>query len=117
MTIEVIDTNSMYPSKDITDGKHTFTIDRVISKDLGKAHGYVWTLEENDQLFEQVMFATGMKDLLKILGCKEDAPGKFTFDTDELKGKSFGCEVTHEPDKKGTIRQKFSKFTEEGLPF
>jgi len=56
-----------------------------------------------------------MKDLLKILGCKEDAPGSH-MGQEKSKANRLPCEVTHEPDKKGTIRQK-SKFAEEGLPF
>ncbi len=116
MTLETTDTNSMFPNKEITEGKHTFTVEKVIGKTLGKAYGYVWTLEENGILFEQVLFGSEMKDLLKLMGYKEETPGKFVWETEEVKGKSFGVTVTHAADKKGTMRQKFSDYTEE-LPF
>jgi len=111
--LETTDTNSQYPDKKIADGKHTFTVEKVVGKQLGNAYGYVWTLEENGLLFEQVLFGNEMKDLLRLLGCKEDKPGVFTWDTDEVKGKSFTVTVEHFPDKKNIVRQKFTKFEEE----
>lgn len=118
MSMETTDTNSIYPDKKIADGKHTFTVEKVVGKALGSAYGYVWTLEEKGLLFEQVLFGNEMKDLLKLLGCKEETPGKFVWDTDEVKGKSFTVTVAHQPDKKGTIRQKFAEYkVEEELPF
>ena len=117
MSMEMTDTNGEYPNKEITDGKHTFTIEKVVGKKLGNAYGYVWTLEENTQLFEQVLFPNEMFPILKILGCKEASPGKFEWDTDEVKGKTFGVTVTHAADKKGIMRQKFTSFTDEALPF
>jgi hypothetical protein len=113
---ELIDTNSQYPDKKIADGKHTFTVEKVVGKKLGNAYGYIWTLEENGILFEQVMFGNEMKDLLRILGCKEESPGKFQLDTDQVPGKSFTATVEHLVDKKGTIRQKFTKVEDE-VPF
>lgn len=118
MSMETTDTNSAYPDKAIGDGKHTFVVERVVGKPLGNAYGYVWTLEEKGKLYEQVLFGNEMGSLLKILGCKESAPGKYEWDTDEVKGKPFGVTVSHVPDKKkpDVMRQKFSEFTEE-IPF
>jgi len=115
MSHETTDTTSKYPNKNISDGKHTFTIDKVVGKTLGGAYGYVWTLEENGHLFEQILFGNEMGGLLKILGCNEVSPGKYEWETDAVTGKSFGVTVSHVPDKKkpDVIRQKFTDFTEE----
>lgn len=117
MSMETTDTNSLYPDKNISDGKHTFTVEKVVGKPLGGAYGYVWTLEEKGKNYEQVLFGNEMGDLLKILGASEDPekPGKYIWDTDAVIGKSFGVTVTHVPDKKKTdvMRQKFSLFTDE----
>jgi hypothetical protein len=120
MSRETTDTNSAYPDKTISDGKHTFTVEKVVGKPLGGAYGYVWTLEEKGKNYEQVLFGNEMKDLLKILECTEVSPGKYEWDTDAVVGKSFGVTVTHVPDKKkpDVMRQKFTAFTaEEALPF
>lgn len=118
MTQETTDTTSRYPSKDISDGKHTFSVHKVIGKPLGGAYGYVWTLEEEGRQYEQVLFGNEMGDLLKILGCKDDGHGKYDWETDAVVGKTFGVLVSHVPDKKKpeVMRQKFSQYTEE-LPF
>lgn len=118
MSQETTDTNSLFPNKNITDGKHTFTVEKVVGKPLGGAYGYVWTLEENAELFEQVLFGNEMGDLLTILGFKKGDDKKFHWETDEAKGKSFGVTVSHIPDKKkpDVMRQKFSHYTDE-LPF
>lgn len=115
MSAETTDTTSKYPNKNITDGKHTFTVEKVIGKQLGGAYGYVWTLEEDGQLFEQVLFGNEMGDLLTILGCTKGDDGKFHWDTDAVVGKPFGVTVSHVPDKKkpDVMRQKFTDFTEE----
>lgn len=116
MTMETTDTNSLYPNKNISDGKHTFTVEKVIGKPLGGAYGYVWTLEENGALYEQVLFGNEMGALLQILGFKKDpSDNKFHWDTDEARGKSFTVIVTHIPDKKKpeVMRQKFSGYEEE----
>ena len=81
---------------------------------------HVWTLEEKDVLYEQVLFGNEMKDLLKILGCNESSPGKYEWDTDTVIGKSFEVMVSHVPDKKkpDVMRQKFTEFkAEDALPF
>jgi hypothetical protein len=120
MTLETTDTNSLYPNKNIEDGTHTFTVEKVVSKELGKAHGYVWTLQENGVLYEQVLFGNEMKDLLKILGFAEISPNKFQWDTDQAVGQSFIVDVSHIPDKKkpDVMRQKFSNYkSESDTPF
>lgn len=113
--METTDTNSLYPNKNIADGKHIFTVEKVVGKSLGGAYGYVWTLEEKGQNYEQVLFGNEMKDLLKILGCNETSPGKYEWDTDGVVGKSFSVTVSHVPDKKkpDVMRQKFTSFGDE----
>lgn len=115
MTHETTDTASRYPNKEISDGKHIFIVHKVVGKALGGAYGYVWTLEEEGRLYEQVLFGNEMGDLLKILGCKDDGNGKYDWETDEVAGKAFGVIVSHVPDKKkpDVMRQKFGKYTEE----
>lgn len=117
MTLETIDTSSAFPDKNISDGKHSFTVISVIGKQLGGAYGYVWKLEEDGKLYEQVMFGNEMGPLLKILGCTEIAPGKYEMETDAMVGKMFSATVSHVPDKKkpDVMRQKMTEFDE--LPF
>lgn len=120
MSVETTDTSGQYPEKNIADGTHTFTVEKVVGKQLGKAYGYVWTLEENDQLYEQVLFGNEMKDLLKILGFAEVSPNKFEWETEQAKGQSFIVDVSHVSDKKkpDTMRQKFTNFKPESdVPF
>jgi hypothetical protein len=121
MTMETTDTSGQYPNKNITDGKHNFTVEKVISKQLGNAHGYVWTLEENGQLYEQVLFGNEMGELLTLLGFQKGGDNKFHWETEEAKGKSFDVVVSHVPDKKkpDVMRQKFSNYTAESndIPF
>jgi hypothetical protein len=119
MSHESTDTNSQYPNKEIPDGRHNFTVEKVVGKTLGKAYGYVWTLEEKEVLYEQVLFGSEMKELLKILKCNEVSPGKFEWDTDQVNGLSFSVDVSHVPDKKkpDVMRQKFSNYKEDEIPF
>ena len=117
MTMESTDTNGMYPDKNISDGKHTFTIKKVVGKPLGGAYGYVWTLEEEGKTYEQVLFGNMMGGLLKVLGCSETSPGKYEWDTDAVTGKTFSTKVSHSPDKKNPskMRQQMTDFDE--IPF
>ena len=118
MSIETTDTRGLFPEKNIKDGKHTFTVEKVVGKQLGTAYGYVWTLEEEGNLYEQVIFGNEMGDLLALLGFKKKDQGKYVWDTDEAKGKKFDVTVSHAPDKKKpeVLRQKFSNY-EESLSF
>lgn len=113
--IETTDTRGLYPEKNIKDGKHVFTVEKVVGKQLGSAYGYVWTLEEDMQLYEQVLFGNEMGELLTILGFKKGDDGKYHWDTEEVKGKKFGVMVSHVPDKKkpDILRQKFSNYEDE----
>jgi hypothetical protein len=115
MTMETTDTNSLYPNKNISDGKHTFVVEKVVGKQLGGVYGYVWTLEEKGELYEQVLFGNEMKELLGILGFKKGDDGKFHWETEDAKGKPFSVIVSHVPDKKkpDVMRQKFNNYTEE----
>lgn len=117
MSRETTDTNSAFPDKNISDGKHTFTVKSVVGKQLGGAYGYVWKLEEDGKAYEQVLFPNEIGPLLKILECSETSPGKYDWETDAVVGKTFSVMVSHIPDKKkrDVIRQKFTDFDE--VPF
>ena len=112
--IEEIDTNSNFDNKEIPDGKHSFRVSGVRKAKLL----YVWELTyENGEEGEQTFFGNTMGPLLKCLGCKETSKGVYSFNSDELKGKSFSASVYHEADKKDSsiIRQRMKDFDE--LPF
>lgn len=119
MSRETTDTNSGYPDKNISDGKHTFNIISVIGKQLGGAYGYVWKLEEDGKNYEQVLFPNEVGGLLKALECQETSPGKYEWETEAVVGKTFSATVSHIPDKKKpeVMRQKMTDFKSEEVPF
>lgn len=111
--IEEIDTNSNFERKEIPDGKHTFRV-----MDIRKAKTlYIWELSFDGQEGEQAFFGNEMGPLLKVLGCKETDKGKYAFDSEEIKGKTFTATVFREADKKDSskIYQRMKDFTD--LPF
>lgn len=112
--IEEIDTNSNFDSKKIPDGKHGFEI-----MDIRKVKSlYVFDLSYDDGLRgEQTFFGNAMGPLLKVLECKETSPGKYMFNSDELKGKKFSAVVYRQPDKddQTKVYQRMKEFDE--VPF
>ena len=56
--------------------------------------------------FSVFYFKSQMAELLKALGVKEIATGKFEFDTKDMNGKWITARITHEKDKTGTERVK-----------
>jgi hypothetical protein len=118
---EEIDTNGNFDNKQIPDGPSTFRI-LDVKKKYGKNDSpfYIWHLSSNGAEYDQVLMPNMMGGLLKALGYKETEKGKFVWDSDEVKGKTFVATVSHQPDKKdlNIIRQQMNDFkTDESIPF
>lgn len=114
MIDEEIDTNSNFSNKEIPDGTHGF---RVLGVKKHEAM-YIWSLSyENGAEGEIVFFANNMGPLLKVLGCKETAPGKYKLESSVVDGVPFKATVYGEPDKKdkNIIRKRMKDFDE--VPF
>lgn len=123
MSREQTDTNDSYPDKDIPDGTYEFKVISCQKKFGGKNKDkafFVWKLQYEDLKGEQVLMPNKMGGLLKVLGCTEDKPGHFDWDTDAVEGKEFKATVSHAPDAKDPtkIRQEMGDFKEAtGIPF
>lgn len=114
MIDEEIDTNRNLSNKEIPDGVHSF---RVLTVKKNNAM-YIWTFSyEGGAEGDIVFFANNMGPLLKVLGCKETAPGKYKLESPEVEGVPFKATVFSEPDKKDktVLRKRMKDFDE--VPF
>src|SRR6266576_3007146 len=110
---ESIDTRGQFDTS-LPDGEREFRIEKITRKEKGQTVFYVWQLsfdgEGDRETGEQVLLPSMMGDLLRVLGCKETARGKFDWDRDLLPGMSFIATISREPDKKKPeiIRQQMT---------
>lgn len=99
MSRESTDTNSQF-NDDIPDGTHDFEIVKVYAKDIKGKKGYEWTLEYDGGQGKVLTWPNQIGPLLKVLGCKENEPGKYDWDTELMEGKTFKATIVHEKAKK-----------------
>lgn len=99
MSREDTDTNSQF-GDDIPDGTYDFEIEKVIAKDIKGKKGYEWYLSYNGTSGKVLTWPNQIGGLLSVLGCKETEPGKFSWDTDLMEGKTFKATIVHETAKK-----------------
>lgn len=121
MSRETTDTNSQFNDA-IPDGTYDFEVHKVVRKEIKGKVGYEWSLDYGDQNGKQLFWPNQMGDLLRLLGCKETAPGKFDWETDLMEGQTFKATVSRKEDKKsGKTFQMMGDFkkskVEESAPF
>lgn len=120
---ETTDTSRPSDRQKIPDGTYSFEIIKVTKMYKGEVPYYIWTLEYEGGVGEQLLLPSMMGELLRTLGCKEIVPNKFDWDTEEVAGISFIATISHRPDKKKPeiIRQQMTDFKkvpkEEEIPF
>lgn len=117
MTVEIIDTSSNYPDKEIMDGPHQFEVGIVTKKDIKGKTGYEWQLNYEGGVVQILLWPNVMGSLLRVLGVKEESPNKFVFDPILVEGKKF--KATAYKDKKGYQQLKDYSAVEEtaDVPF
>lgn len=114
MSREITDTTNKYVDQDIPDGRRRFIVAGPVEKKYGKQGGefFIWKVQWEGGIGQQVFLPNMMGGLLKVLGCQEIEPNKYDWDTNEQEGKAFYATVKHKPDKKDAtkIRQHMGDF-------
>lgn len=109
---EIVDTN--YDRKEIPEGRNTF---RVINFKKNEKM-YIFTFSyDGGKEGDQVFFASNLGPFLKILGCKESAPGVYILDTEVVLGKSFTATLFLEPSKKDATKMYRNMKDFDEVPF
>lgn len=125
MSHEVTDTSNKYANQALPEGRRKFIVAGPVEKKYGKKGGefFIWKLQFDGGIGEQVLLPNMMGPLLRVLGCSESEPNKFDWDTNEQEGKAFMATVKLVPDAKDpkVVRQHLAEIenvTEDsGIPF
>lgn len=124
---EITDTNGKY--KITPEGKYKFTVSIPPAKKLSKEgkpyYKFVFeylneekTIETHEQFFLPWMLG----DLLRACQCKEIKPGVFSWDKEDVVGKTIDAEIIHEINKKDPTKTmvnmiKIKESEKEEIPF
>ena len=126
MAEEILDTNdfSLQPT-----GHYILEVVKCVKKIItAKKTGneltiYEWFFEikETDANVERDRFKLGifkskMDNLIRALGYEEVGPGKFKFDNETVDGKYIECDLIHEPDNNGTLREALIEIKSHSTP-
>ena len=124
MSREITNTESRFPNRAIPEGRRRFIIAGPVEKKHGKKGGefFVWKLQFDGGLGEQVLLPNMLGPLLRVLGCQETEPNIFDWDTNDQEGKAFLATVTLVPDSKDpkVVRQHMTEYASDqdpGAPF
>lgn len=114
MSREITETTNKFADQNIPEGKHRFIVVGPVEKKYGKkgVEFFVWKLQYEGGIGQQVLLPNMMGGLLRALNCPEIEPNKFDWDTNEQEGKAFFATVKHVPDKMDPkiIRQHMGDF-------
>ncbi len=114
MSHEITDTKSKFVNQNLPEGRRRFVIMGQPEKKYGKKGGefFVWKLQYDGGVGEQILLPNMMGDLLRTLGCDEPEPDKFDWDTAEQEGKAFIATIKLVPDSKDPkiVRQHMSEY-------
>lgn len=114
MSREITNTTNKFANQELPEGRRRFIIAGPVEKKYGKNGGefFMWPLQFEGGLGQQILLPNMMGDLLRTLGCNEPEPNKFDWDTMEQEGKAFVATVKRVPDRKDPkiIRQHMSEF-------
>lgn len=85
----------------LPEGRRRFVVAGPVEKKYGKKGGefFVWKLQYEGGIGEQVLLPNMMGGLLRVLGCEETEPDKYDWDTNEQEGKAFIATVKLVPDR------------------
>lgn len=114
MSREITDTKNKYANQELPEGRRRFVVAAPVEKKYGKKGGefFVWTLQHEGGLGQQILLPNMMGELLRTLGCDEPEPNKFDWDTNEQEGKAFIATIKLVPDKNDSkiVRQHMSEY-------
>lgn len=114
MSHELTDTENRFANQELPEGRRKFIVAGPVLKKYGKKGGefFIWKLQYEGGIGEQVLLPNMMGDLLRILHCDEPEPNKFDWDTNEQEGKAFVATVKLVPDKNDPkiIRQHMGSY-------
>lgn len=118
--IETIDTNSQF-NDDIPDGTYDFEVEKVFPKDIVGKRGYEWHLDYvnadgHDVSGKVLLWPNQMQDLLRLLGCREESKGKFSWDPELMVGKTFKATTHHPTTKNGKVVLALKDFKASARP-
>lgn len=124
MSHERTDTTNKYANQAIPEGRRKFIVAGPVVKKYGGKGGefFIWKLQFDGGIGEQVLLPNMMAELLRVLGCDEPEPNLFDWDTNEQEGKAFMATVKLVADKKDPkiVRQHMSEYAvieDSGIPF
>jgi len=124
MSREITNTKGKFANQELPEGRKRFIVSAPVEKKYGKKGGeyFIWTLQYDGGIGQQILLPNMMGDLLRVLGCQEVEPDKYDWDTNEQEGKAFIATVRLVPDKTDPkiVRQHMSDYAKDddnSIPF
>lgn len=114
MSHEITNTLNKFANQELPEGRHKFIVAGPVVKKYGGKGGefFIWKLQYDGGIGEQVLLPNMMGELLRVLECQETEPNIFDWDTADQEGKVFMATIKLAPDKKDpkVIRQHMSEY-------